>query len=301
MVFPYLFCAEARLLTEKQRGQKRRERDKAANDSTAKKASHYRAAKRDTAPRSVYMNECVNTAFDLCTALVTAPTFQQTSLERHFYRWEKVTYERFDTGAGFYSDNTKNNVTFVEKKITMSLNTTFGSSLLGRRYNEIFDVCGAIKETAMDCHGRHGNWKPWVYIRPTTRCSSPDENGKQQYGLFSARSFAKGEYVGVYMGSIEKKEDTSYAVKLKVGSHLVDVDAGGGIDSGFPLHFGIHFINDPTDACDEGTETFLQKSKMGNIAVHSDGIAYTLKAVPIDTEFLMIYDRIFPPVPAQLP
>jgi hypothetical protein len=94
------------------------------------------------------------------------------------------------------------------------------------------------------------------------------------------------------MGSMKSSKDDTYAIELTIGREIVTIDAGGGIDSGFPLHFGLRFINDPLDPCDEGNETtVLQKQKKLNIEVEPNGMAYTTNLVPMHTEFLMRYDR----------
>jgi hypothetical protein len=66
-------------------------------------------------------------------------------------------------------------------------------------------------------------------------------------GLFSKTKFQAGDVMGVFFGKIKSwgtNDVTCYAMSSE--RHQVLLDPGGGVDSGGPFHFGLHFANDPS-------------------------------------------------------
>jgi hypothetical protein len=102
-------------------------------------------------------------------------------------------------------------------------------------------------------------WQPLFIVKKSTL--GTDENGnivdtdlhrKSGFGLFAARDFVKGEYIGRYLGEVIQRrydrdgnpEFTNSSYSLDLGDDLI-IDPGGGMWS--PWYFGHHMINDPLD------------------------------------------------------
>ena len=73
--------------------------------------------------------------------------------------------------------------------------------------------------------------KDWLKV---TQSTIPDAGA----GLFSNRTFKKGQIITVYCGKVSKKEPSDYAVEYK--GRIIDPKRDGEI----PMYWGAHFAND---------------------------------------------------------
>ena len=79
------------------------------------------------------------------------------------------------------------------------------------------------------------------------------------FGLFAGVSFNKHDAIGLFMGEtypLTQKNTSKYAIS----SPFHVVDAMGGINSGHPWYWGLHFANDPNYV----TRGICCKVKTGN-------------------------------------
>ena len=126
------------------------------------------------------------------------------------------------------------------------------------------------------------------------------------YGLFAARSFSKGDPVGIFHGIRRPLggDHTWYAVEYhKDGDDGIYVDPMGGIDSDYPLHLGLHLANDANykeqtaAAGVQGAATTEKETRKqvvlhrNNIAIFNDLWVFVTRDINCGEEMLLDYNR----------
>jgi hypothetical protein len=82
-------------------------------------------------------------------------------------------------------------------------------------------------------------FEDWFTIKQSTLKDSG-------FGLFAARDFEIEDAIGVYLGAKTKlsvKSHSAYSIVVPKTNYRLD--AKGGVSSGEPIFWGVHFVNDP--------------------------------------------------------
>ena len=146
----------------------------------------------------------------------------------------------------------------------------------------VYDIC--LKKNGY----AHEAWKPYFEIRKSTLGVGVDaeiEDGevyrKAGYGLFAAKDFVKGEYIGPYLGTMMERTSSTYlsSYSLNIGDRVVD--AKGAMWNHW--YFALHFINDPRG----------RDSHKVNVRVDSELRFFAKRNISVGDELLMDYGRPF--------
>ena len=82
----------------------------------------------------------------------------------------------------------------------------------------------------------------WIDLFEVKKSKLPGAN----MGLFAMQSFKAGDTLGVYYGKLLPCDSSNYSCyPMKSDIHKIIMDCGGGIDSNYPVYFGLQFANDP--------------------------------------------------------
>ena len=134
-------------------------------------------------------------------------------------------------------------------------------------------------------------WGNWA-VKESTLDIRKD---KRQHGLFASKRFEKGKALGTHMGEVKEvgkdAENHEHILKHKsiTEKTLLVIDAGGGIDSGFPAYLGMHHINDPTFGLEDGALSMREAKKKINVEFRSDGHVCVTKRILKNEEMFVNY------------
>jgi hypothetical protein len=122
----------------------------------------------------------------------------------------------------------------------------------------------------------------WTNLFKIRRSEIP----KAGNGLFAARTFTKGQTMGLFFGKQKKSEECS--VYTMATLEYGNVDPMGGLTSRHPLYFGIHIANDPIWSATEKND-----GKSHNIWVGDDLIVRASCDIQRDEELYLNYRNGF--------
>ena len=121
----------------------------------------------------------------------------------------------------------------------------------------------------------------WFVMKELVVAKSSD--GIIQYGLFTNRTFKKGDFLGVYLGELSRI--SSFGPDVPLPTHQFKIlDAKKGKKDVYPLYLGVHFINDPN------LDDKLKKVNQCNAVIGSDYKAVASKYMKKNIEILIDYN-----------
>ena len=111
------------------------------------------------------------------------------------------------------------------------------------------------------------------------------------FGLFAARDFNKGDIIGKYMGEVlDQKSDPSVLSKYAICSSKIAVDSKGGLNSGYPWYWGIHFVNDLNFVTRGIVNDSMKEKKQSNSIINDDFIMIAIKRIKQGQEIFLDYN-----------
>ena len=156
------------------------------------------------------------------------------------------------------------------------------SLFTGPQPNEIFEypleTFVATLKTKMD-----NTYHPWLTNKKSKLCGAG-------YGLFVATNFRRYDIIGIYMGEtfdLNKEDTKEYAIS----SATKTIDAMGGINSGYPWYWGLHFASYPNNILRgfQGQWTEKQNKIKYNAILYENFNMYATKAIQKGQEIYLVY------------
>ena len=131
----------------------------------------------------------------------------------------------------------------------------------------------------------YGSDLPPAYVlRATVKKSQLKDAG---YGMFSNVRLERNDIVGVYMGTSPPGTSVATGTTHRERPYLLQgvADGNGGIGSGYPLHLGMHLVNDPNllKSSDE-------KLSPVNVETFTDGLMVARRRIDVGDEIFFSYN-----------
>ena len=110
------------------------------------------------------------------------------------------------------------------------------------------------------------------------------------FGLFAARQFNKGDFIGRFMGRVLDR-DTKDVSEYAIATFKYLIDPMGEINSGYPWYWGLHIANDPTFVGRGlNDQSSIEKMAMINAIIHKNMLMSAKVTIKMGQEIFISYN-----------